>query len=71
MQPYKLLALPAIFLVTHTNSLAQGDLSGTQQKIDSLFQCYSADKPGGQLAVSVNGQVPGFPRYGEPILIRH
>ncbi|GGH24382.1 hypothetical protein GCM10007423_07780 [Dyadobacter endophyticus] len=127
MQPYKLLALPAIFLVTHTNSLAQGDLSGTQQKIDSLFQCYSPDKPGGQLAVSVNGQVvyskawgmanletgtslttaslieagsvskqftaaavlllekqgklklddpvdkyiPGFPRYGEPILIRH
>ncbi len=57
MRTFKLVALLAALALTDTNSLAQDHPYTSAGKIDSLFQFYSEDKPGGQLAISLNGQV--------------
>ncbi|MBO9615115.1 MAG: beta-lactamase family protein [Dyadobacter sp.] len=57
MQTFNLPSILVLLSLTCSNSIAQGDLNSAERKIDSLFQCYSQDKPGGQLAVSLNGQV--------------
>ncbi|SDH42925.1 CubicO group peptidase, beta-lactamase class C family [Dyadobacter soli] len=50
-------ALLVAFALTGARSLAQDDANIPTHRIDSIFQCYSQEKPGGQLAVSLNGQV--------------
>lgn len=57
MQPLKLIALLASLAVADAPSRAQNRVNVPTGSIDSIFQCYSKDKPGGQLAVSLNGQV--------------
>jgi CubicO group peptidase (beta-lactamase class C family) len=54
----KLFALIAslLALTVHT-SFGQEHLQISERKIDSLFQFYSKEKPGGQLAISMNGRV--------------
>lgn len=51
------ITLLALFSLACTGSFAQGYPNDIEQKIDSLFQCYSQGKPGGQLAISHDGQV--------------
>ena len=52
---YKLLAL--VCALTGSASFGQDHPDINEQRIDSLFQFYSQDKPGGQLAASLNGRV--------------
>ncbi|WP_342086134.1 serine hydrolase domain-containing protein [Dyadobacter sp. OTU695] len=58
MKLYKLMAGVASLLALTVNvCFGQQQQQINAGKIDSLFQCYSQEKPGGQLAVSLNGQV--------------
>ncbi|SEJ24312.1 CubicO group peptidase, beta-lactamase class C family [Dyadobacter sp. SG02] len=57
MSASKLVFLLLALALVDTHSLAQGVPQSSVARIDSIFQCYAQDKPGGQLAVSLNGQV--------------
>lgn len=58
MRLYKLVALIVpLCALTGNPSSGQDHSKISEWKIDSLLQFYSQDKPGGQLAVSLNGQV--------------
>lgn len=57
MRTFKSVALLTAFACVAIGSQAQESPQIDTKRIDSLFQCYSPDKPGGQLAVSLNGQV--------------
>lgn len=50
---------PILLALICTNACKRNDPSAVEQKIDSLFQFYSSDKPGGQLTVA--------PPSGEPM----
>lgn len=57
MRAFKHIALLAAFTSIDMHAVAQEGLQINARRIDSLFQCYSREKPGGQLAVSFNGHV--------------
>lgn len=57
MSTFRFVTLLAVLALVDTTSLAQDHPHTSTGKIDSLFQFYSQGKPGGQLAVSFNGQV--------------
>lgn len=49
--------LALLLALTAAVSFGQQQLQIRESRIDSLFQCYSQEKPGGQLAVSLHGQI--------------
>lgn len=54
---YRIIGALLFLALTCITTCKRTDSGAVAQKIDSLFQFYSKDKPGGQLAVSLDGRV--------------
>lgn len=54
---YRIIGVFAFLVLTCIQACKRADSGAVVQKIDSLFRFYSPDKPGGQLAVSLDGRV--------------
>ena len=54
---YRIIGALVFLALTCITACKRTDSGAVAQKIDSLFQFYSKDKPGGQLAVSLDGRV--------------